>query len=402
VKRKILFTLPFFDRMKNSFSSYLFLLLLSIIHLYSNAQDVSDITHRKIKTIADIPHKTLHEKWMWPHRSFAFIATKERKINYDTTYIRSYYKRLVVTLPVSTRFLRFTLMDQKTGNKLIFNPNLQYNLGIGISSRWSSFVFNSGLKIFTGNDGLRGKTTQRDYQLHLYGRKFSSDIFVQHYKGFYIKNSESYDAYTSEQSYAIREDINALNIGASTLYIVNNKRYSYGNSFAFVEQQRKSTGSLLFGLYYAYFSAHGDESLVSSPFNASFDSLSLIKSGHSHNFGLSAGYIYTFVFLKKCYATTGFTQGFGIERSSYTRNDNTSYQQVSAGAGKLNLRLALRYDNGRSFIGTMGMFDYYLFRGKANSTFDHSYGKLMIYAGYRFSVIKEEKKLLKKLKLIDY
>jgi hypothetical protein len=377
--------------------SRIYLLFISFLLAFTlKAQESS------VKKINDIPHKTLRELWMWPHRSFALISTRERKITYDTAYIKSFYKRIVITLPVSSRFLKFTLSDQKSGNKLIYVPNLQYNLGISLSSRWASFVLNSGVKLFTGNAAVKGKTVYRDYQLHLYGRKMNSDIFFQQYQGFYIRNSATYNNFSAEQAYAIRSDVRAMNLGANTVYVVNHRKFSYGNAFAFVEQQKKKAGSLLIGVYYTYFAASGDHSLVDQPFRGSFDSLSMIKKGYSHNFGLNIGYIYTFVFFKKWYATASVTQGIGGERSVYTRDDDSKYYQFSAGAGKLNASFTFRYDNGRYFAGTMGMFDSFLFRGRANSTFDYTYGKLMVYAGYRFSVLKAEKRILKKLKLTDY
>ena len=339
---------------------------------------------------------------MWIHRSFAFEITKERKINYDTAYIKSYYRRLVVTLPFFTRFLKFSLIDPVSGNKLVFAPNLQYNMGISISSRWASFIVNSGVKLFPSDISTKGKTSYKDYQMNLYGRKFTTDMFVQYYSGFYIRNSKSYNNYISNAPYFIRNDVNALNLGVSTYYIINHKRFSYGNSFAFVDQQKKSAGSLLLGLYYSYFDATGSPSLITAPFRISFDSLSYIKSGHSHNFGLNIGYIYTLVFLKKCYATASVVQGIGAEQLIYIHDDNSVTNQLTGDAGKLNVRLAMGYDCGRYFIGAMGMFDYYLLSGKSNSAFEYSFGKAMIYIGYRFSILKTERKILHRLKLIDY
>lgn len=377
--------------------------MMIISSVKSNAQDSSVVTkNTSVKSIWDIPHKTFRQKWMWIHRSIAYKITKERPVNYDTAYIESYYKRLVITLPFSTRFLKFSLIDLKSGSKLIFAPNLQYNLGISVSSRWASFIFNTGVKVFGGATDIKGKTKFQDYQLNLYGRKFTTDMFVQYYSGFYIKNSKSYTNYVSNKPYEIRSDVNSFNMGVSSYYIVNHKKFSYGNSFSFVEQQKKSAGSILLGLYYSYFDVNSSPSLVISPFRNSFDSLSFIRRGHTQNFGLNLGYIYTLVFLKKCYVTASLVQGIGGEYLVYERDDNSTYNHLSGGAGKLHVRLGLGYDNGRYFFGAMGMFDYFLFTGKSNSTFDSSYGKFMAYIGYSFSVLKAERKLLHRLKLIDY
>jgi hypothetical protein len=377
--------------------------VFGILCFKSNAQDtLTTAAHKPVKSIWDIPHKSLWQKWMWPHRSMVYLITKARPINYDTAYIKFYDKQLVVTLPVSTRFLKFSLTDLKSGNKLVFAPNLQYDLGISISSRWATFIINTGIKLFGDNINTKGKTTYKDYQLNLYGRKITTDIFVQYYNGFYIKNSQSYGNYISNKPYAIRSDVNALNIEVSSYYIVNNKKFSYRNTFGFTEQQKKSAGSILVGVYYSYFSANGNPSLVTPPFKSSFDSSSFIRTGHTQSIGLNLGYIYTLIFLKKCYATASLVQGFGGEQVSYKRDDNSTYSQLVAGTGKLNVRFGLGYDNGRYFIGSMGIFDYFLFNNSLNSTFNYSFGKFMVYVGYRFRTLKAEHKLLHRLKLIDY
>lgn len=389
MKTKVLLRLQFF--------------LMIVSSIDSSAQESpTEKKHPSIKKIWDIPHETAWQKWMWIHRSAAFVITKERPVNYDTAYIKSFYKRIVITLPISTRFLKFSLIDKNSGNKLNFAPNLEYDLGLSVSSRWASFILNTGVKVFNNDIDTKGQTKYQDYQLNLYGRKITTDMFVQYYSGFYIKNSKSYSNYLSDKPYAIRSDVRAFNMGVSSYYIINHKKFSYGNSFAFVEQQKKSAGSLLVGVYYSYFDAIGSPSLVSTPFKSSFDTLSLINSGHTNNIGLNLGYIYTLVFFKKCYATASLVQGVGGGQLVYQRDDNFTYHQWVGGIGKLNVKLASGYDNGRYFIGSMAMIDYFLFARKSNSTFDYSFGKGMIYIGYRFSVLKSERKILRFLKLIDY
>jgi hypothetical protein len=383
----------------------LFIILLSLIVFSVNsfAQDSSSVTKKSVvKSIWEIPHNTVWQKWMWIHRSVAFGITKERSVNYDTAFIKSNYKRLVVTLPLSTRFLKFSLVDLNNGNKLTFSPNLQYNLGVSISSRWASFIVNTGVKVFNRDTEIKGKTKYQDYQLNLYGRKITTDMFFQFYSGFYIKNSKEFPNYVSDKPYEIRKDVYSIHIGVSSYYILNNRRFSYGNSFAFVEQQKKSAGSALIGSYYSYFEANADPSLVSFSFRSSFDSLSIIRNARTQNFGINIGYIYTLVFLKKCYATASLVQGLGAEQMNYQRDDYSKQHKLKGGVGKLHVRLATGYDNDRYFIGAMVMSDYFLFTKRENSILDYSYGKFMIYIGYRFSVLKAERKILRKLKLTDY
>jgi hypothetical protein len=377
--------------------------LMIFASIHCNAQIPSTNTNKtSTKTIWDIPHKTIWQKWMWIHRSTVKMITKDHSVNYDTSYIKSYYKRLVITLPVSTRLLKFSLLDLNSGNKLIFAPNLQYNLGISISSRWMSFIINTGIKVINYDTDTKGNTKYQDYQINLYGRKITTSSFVQYYSGYYIKNSKSYPSYVSETPYAVRADINALNIGVNSMYILNHRKLSIGSSFGFVEQQKKSAGSFLLGLYYFYFEANGSPSLVTLPFRNSFDTLSYIHSVRINNFGLNLGYIYTLVFLKKCYATGSVVQGLGGKIVNYKGDDYSTNHNSFGGAGNLNLRLALGYDNGRYIVGAMGMIDYFLFSEKSDPTVDYSFGKFTVYVGYRFSILRGERKLLHNLNLIDF
>ena len=105
---------------------------------------------------------------------------------------------------------------------------------------------------------------------------------------------------------------------------------------------------------------------------------------------------------KKFHATLSLVQGLGADQTSITRDDNSTDKNNYRFSSKQNLRIALGYDEGRLFFGTMGMFDFYYFDNKKQSTFDYSYGKFRLFVGYRFSIEKQQRKLLQKLNLIDY
>jgi len=359
-------------------------------------------------SLPPIPHKTAHDKWMWPHRTITRMITKERVVFFDTTYIRSFKKHIILTIPLSTRFLNFQITDWRTPGRpnLQYAANQQYDLGISINSRWASFLMGTGVALFNHDSKVKGKTKQTDYQFNLYGKRLTTDASLQIYKGYYIKNSSAFSSWDSlrapEQSYAIRPDAQALSVGISTYYVFNYKKFSYRNSFAFTETQLKSCGSPLLGGYWSLFSLSGDSSLVSYPFSLHIDSNAYVKTGASLTFGINAGYIYTVVIRKKFYITFSAIPGFGLTRNSYIRSDNSSYTGPVSGNYKVNLRTAIGYDSGKLFFGTMAMTDYYYYSSESNATFDYSYGKGRVYIGYRFDVRKAEKKLLTKLGLIDW
>jgi len=377
----------------------LFLLLLFI---FCNIQAQDTTRQSTIQHILHIPHETAWEKWMWIHRSVAYMITKERKPYFDTAFVKTYKKSVSITLPVSTRFLRFNLMDWASGNNLNYAPNSTYDLGFSVSSRWATFQLLTGTRIYQNYKNQKGETRYKDIQFNIYGSRVTSDIFYQNYKGFYVRNSLSYPTDSNEFRYVTRSDINAISFGVSSYYIFNSKKFSYRSSFAFAEVQKKSAGSFLLGTYFFLFNVTSDSSLVGSPFRPLFDSLSYLRSSTLQTYGLNIGYIHTFIFLKRFYTTISLVQGLGLEQTLYNSESGKSFSSPLRGAAKINCRFALGYNLGRFYIGTMGIVDYFYFGSKTNTTFNFNMGKLCAFVGYRFYFLKAEKKILRKLSLIDW
>ncbi|MCW3072542.1 MAG: hypothetical protein JWO44_2432 [Bacteroidetes bacterium] len=380
--------------------SFISFKLITVLLFFLFTQKITGQSTPAKKTIWDIPHKTLSEKWMFPHRAAVFQIIKERKKTYDTTYIKSYSKRFILTLPVTTRLMHFDLVDWKTNKRLQYTPNYRYDLCIGLSSRWATFIANTGIAIYNLKNKQRGVTKYNDIQLNLYGKRVTSDISYQYYRGFYIANTHDY-THEGSGKFEIRPDVKTTLFSTSTYYVFNYKKFSYRSTFAFTESQLKSCGSALLGGYYTLFGVRSDSSLVSNTFIDAFDSLSLIRKGSSQTFGINAGYIYTFV-KKKFYATTSVVPGFGLEQTYYERADGSQFRSSFGPSAKINLRLGFGYDAGNFYFGTMGLYDFFFNFSKSNCSFNYSTGKAMVFVGYRFRAIKTERRILRKLRLIDY
>lgn len=350
-----------------------------------------------------IPHGTLREKWMWPHRRIARFIIREIPVFYDTSYIKAYKKNLVVTLPVSTRLLDLGLYDNVAGTYLKFAPNVHYDLGLSVNSRWGSFLINTGIQFSTKDNTIMGKTIFRDYQFNRYSKRFTTDLNLQLYQGFYVQNTQVLlSNTTSKEPYEIRPDVSAFSLGVSTTYIMNYKKFSYRSSFAFTEKQLKSAGSLLLGGYFSLLTTNAAGSLVSDQFKPLFDTSAYIRQSLTQNVGMNVGYIYTFVIKKKFYVTASMVQGIGVNKL-YTLSEtgyNTNYKLKFS--TKLNLRVAAGYDNGRFFGGTMAIYDNFSYAAASEMSFEYGIGKFRVFVGYRFDFVNSERKFMRKLKLIDW
>jgi len=351
-----------------------------------------------------IPYRTLKEKWMWIHRTIARAITKERPVFFDTSYIKTYKKQLVMTLPISTRWLNFGLHDNLSKQTLRFQPNSQYDLGLSINSRWASFLINTGVRFLNKDEKTMGRTDYKDYQFNFYGKRHTTDLNLQSYKGFYISNSGKLDpaAVSKEQPYLIKRDVRAFVLGVSTMRVFNYKKFSYRNSFAFTEQQLKNAGSFLLGAYYSLLTTTSDSCLIPSLLKPSFDTTAYVKSGIAQSGGANIGYIYTLVIKKKSYITLSLVNGLGFNKVNYARENGVIRSEPYKFSGKLSIRLATGYDNGNIFTGMMGIFDNFNYTPETNVSYDFGYGKLRVFVGYRFNIQKQEHALLKKLKLIEW
>lgn len=377
-----------------------FLLCALLLLLAGQIKSQDKASPPVLQTIKKIPHETFYEKVMWIHRTATFIITRDRSITYDTTYIKAYPKRFTVTVPVSGRLMYFDLIDWKAGKRLNFAPNYRYDLGIGLSSRWATFIANTGVTFYNKNKSEKGHTKYTDLQLNLFGKWVTSDISYQNYHGFYVGNTQQFD-YPEGHKYEVRGDVEATLLANSTYFIFNAKKFSYRSSFAFTERQKKSAGSFLLGTYYTLFGMKADSSLVSTAFAPYFSDNTHIIRGNAQSFGINGGYIFTGV-KNKFYVTTSVVPGIGVNQEYYERDDSTTYRSKFNPSWKLNLRLGIGYDNGNYFIGTSGVYDYFWLFNKTNATFNYSTSKFMVFVGYRFNFTKAEKRILRKLKFIDY
>lgn len=372
---------------------YIFLvLLLCDVQIIYTQNDTTPIPHKKFKDVL-----------MYPQRRFIRMVTKEKTPFYDTSYIKAYKKNLVITIPMATKSLNFTLHDNIRNISMRFSPNNFYNVGININSNIASFMINTGITLFK-DDKNKGKTNYKDLQFNLYGKKFTTDINFQLYQGFYVSNTQSIlpKGVTFSAPYEKREDILALSLGVSSTYIFNYKKCSFRNAFTYTEQQKRSSGSFLLGGYYSLFFFGCDSSLVSPLFKSNFDSTAYVNAAFTQKAGINMGYTYTWVIRKKAYIMVALVNGIGLSKLNYIDEKNRNYNDNYKFSDKVSLRLGTGYDNGHFFTGLMLLSESLDYSVYEKVSFDYGYTNFKLFVGYRFNIQKQEHWLLKKLGLIEW
>lgn len=383
------------------FSFFLAVFVVSHSQVDSTINALKDTIKEKVID-ESIPKKTIYDKFMYPHRWYVKQLLKEKSPAFDTTYIKNNKRRLTLAIPVSKKFYSFSIIDLDKKKRLIFSPNNYYHVGINFSNIILTFGFVPGIK-FGAKEG-HGKTKTIDIQATVIGKRVITDLNYQAYRGFYVYNTRDYKINElNPDTIVIRPDVNITSFGVNSIYVFNNKNYSLRGAFSFTDIQLKSAGSFLAGIYHshlAYFS--NDSTFVRHPFMNDFSPLlSEINQISQISAGVMGGYGYTFVY-KRISLSMALTIGAGGQKTYYKKMDGHNESFRINLLTSINAKSALRYDNRNYFVGLLATYDNSFAFNTRVMNVSRYLGRMVAFVGYRFDATKQERKVLKWLKLIDY
>lgn len=217
----------------------------------------------------------------------------------DSLYIRGYNHKLML-MGFAVKDILF-LSVENPGKEIMYMPNNPTELGLGLAWNNTVLCFSYGYGFDFMRDKELGRTKSFDFQLHNYSRKFVLDLFVQDYKGFYMEEDKS-------DLYVLCPDLGIRQFGFNGQYIFNNKRFSYKAAFNQSERQLRSAGSFLAGAGVYFTEIRSDSSFVYNGKN----------NLENFQFGINAGYVYTWVLGKHWHINASATMGicFGSEKIS--------------------------------------------------------------------------------------
>jgi hypothetical protein len=280
---------------------------------------------------------------------FSKLLQKKDTIDYNTAYIKSYTDKFTTRIFYSQNYTNLTLRNELEDFELNFEPNTNLNLGIGATVNSVTLNLSYGFK-FLNPEEKSGSTKYLDLQNHIYSRKWVIDIFAQFYQGLYLDNvRELVPDY--QEDYYVRSDIYQQLLGASALYLFNNRKFSYSAPFNQNERQLKSAGSFLLGGEASWGLADADSALVPTfdyPFDVSkVDSISSLAF---YRIGPSVGYVYSLVIAKKVFATLSFTLNTSYGLNVVHHDTRGRFKNDHLNAGVI-IRFALGYNDDRWFLG---------------------------------------------------
>ena len=140
---------------------------------------------------------------------------------YDSTYYTSYAEKLTCRFYLSQKYTTFSFRNIENGVTLNYKPNTTLNMGVGATYKWATLNLAYGFG-FLNSDSDKGETQYLDLQWHVFARKFTIDMLGQFYKGFYLDNEKVTKALGH---YYTRPDLAIYEIGVSSQYILNHRRF---------------------------------------------------------------------------------------------------------------------------------------------------------------------------------
>jgi len=251
----------------------------------------------------------------------------------DSLYIGSFERKASVKAFLAKKFLSL-VHDIDDNNERVYMPNNPLDLGLGLSINNTVLSFGYGYGFSFLRDKKRGKTSSVDFQFHNYGRKYTFDFFYQKYKGFYMEEDHN------NSDFELCPDLRINQYGLYGQYVFGGKKFSYKAAFDQSEKQIRSAGSFILGGGVYYTTISSDSSFI----------LNDKRNFKNFQFGVSAGYAYTWVINRYLYLSGSVSAGinFGNETINRIGKDKlevypTCFPRLSVGYNRDNWSVGFSY-----------------------------------------------------------
>jgi len=324
--------------------------------------------------------------------SQADVQLSTKKTDFDTTRIQDLSDQLSIYNYGISKLYAIELTS-KSGKKFKLSPNGRTNFGFGFNYKWMGIGIAFKLPGSENDDDIYGETSRLDFQLNVFTHKLGVDFSTQYYKGYYMANPEKFTEW-KQPEYPQLNDLKTVSINLSAFYFTNHKKFSYRAAFVRNEIQKKSAGSLILGAYTRYDVANSPEGLIPKELPSELKDTFDIFTFKSINYGLTAGYAYTFVIKKKFFASLSIAPGLGSKTLVINTNSGKS-DALNGLSARFETRMALGYEHkyfylGLAAISSLTSFEY---KGVTVST---TTNKFRFFIGKRFDLEKRKKRRAEK------
>jgi hypothetical protein len=310
---------------------------------------------------------------------------KERQIQharlkgYDSTYRVNYFENIIIKSFFTANTNRFQAQSPSGETLLELEPLGEYFLGVSFDYKWIALEVSwSPSFLINTSDQIAENATSLSTSLNFfYSDQWRQELEYTYVKGF--RNNVS-----NELTEGIDFSNTELNLFRGSTFFIVNPNFSFRAYYAQTERQLKSAGSLIPRLMYSYGITQPNLDIA----NLQGPSLSKIQSFDVIG---QLGYMHTFVYKSKWFATIGLHFGVGYNNSTYVRTgiENETFDALFFSA---EAEAALGYNAYRWFFGLSGNFRNYNNNNNESDQLSRNFSFFSVHLGYRFNDNKPMRK----------
>jgi hypothetical protein len=267
----------------------------------------------------------------------------------DTTYITPQHYHLTAMMQETNHFEYFKLRGGDNNQSITFAPKPSFKVGPYFG--WHMFVFGWTIDPTNFNNGK--KTNKVEFEASLYSSMIGCDLlYLRTGEDFKIVGTHGFgdlgNSYKNTDFSGMQVDLTSMHL----YYIFNHRHFSYPAAYSQSTVQRRSCGTWKMGFAYARHNIDFDYTALPSALltNTEYpypDELKFTNIQY-HEFSVSAGYAYNWVFARNCLFSLSFEPSIGYK---HTKGD---YDNLPTTKEKLRNFFSLNKFN-IDYIGRAGL-----------------------------------------------
>lgn len=305
----------------------------------------------------------------------------------DTTYISPNKYNLTFMVEQSFWHERYSLKgDIGDGKQSIsFAPNATPKIGAYLGWRWIFLGFSFSIPDLIKKN-KNGKSKE-EYVFNLYSSRIGLDLYYRKTgNDFHITSYSNFDIpsdYIGQDFGGFQSKIVGLNI----YWIFNNKHFSYPAAYSQSTNQRRSCGSFMAGFSYSHHQISFDYTQLPDEMITHIAPSLIFNRLQYHDYNLSAGYGYNWVFAKNCLLNVSLMPAISYKRAKINGKPANLDDSWTGWMKDLNFDLITRagitWNNSKYYVGASLIVNTYDYR-RTRFAMTNSFGSLRIYAGFNF------------------
>lgn len=305
------------------------------------------------------------------------IQAKHAEIKgYDPSFRINYFENIILKTELTSDVANLQFISGRTGEVLDLKPAAQYQLGYSFDYKWValSLYYTPKFLLDTQNNPDLEESNSLFTNLNFfYTDQWRQELSYRYYKGFY---SDFGTAATGNEP-GLLTNTTLETFEGSTFFIAN-PNFSFRAHYAQTERQLLSAGSLIPKIRYAYSVIKPNFQNITTP--------NELRQINSIDVLAQVGYLYTFVYDQKWFATAGLHPGIGYNYSAHQYDHGSPIKDIfNSFTLAMNTEIAMGYNSYRWFFGGNLKWRNYNYTNNQEDQFGRDAFYFSVHLGYRLN-----------------